>query len=84
MCIEYHIQVIMYHVGAQGVDERMINVHNYYYYHQPLSSPPPPPPTPRPPSDGWRRVQLQGVLTAILWMRTKPLAGNAIYSVPFL
>ena len=21
----------MYHVSAQGVDERMINVHNYYY-----------------------------------------------------
>ena len=30
MCIEY-IQVNMYHVGAQGVDERMINVHYYYY-----------------------------------------------------
>ena len=29
MCIEYHIQVNMYHVSAQGVDERMINV-NYY------------------------------------------------------
>ena len=24
----------MYHVSAQGVDERMINVHYYYYYHQ--------------------------------------------------
>ena len=23
----------MYHVGAQGVDERMINVHYYYYYY---------------------------------------------------
>ena len=22
----------MYHVSAQGVDERMINVHNYYHY----------------------------------------------------
>ena len=33
MCIEYHIQVNMYHVSAQGVDERMINVHYYYYYH---------------------------------------------------
>ena len=22
----------MYHVSAQGVDERMINVHCYYYY----------------------------------------------------
>ena len=26
----------MYHVSAQGVDERMINVH-YYYYHERLS-----------------------------------------------
>ena len=35
MCIEYHIQVYMYHVtvSAQGVDERMINVHYYYYYY---------------------------------------------------
>ena len=32
MCIEYHIQVNMYHVSAQGVDERMINVLCYYYY----------------------------------------------------
>ena len=31
MCIEYHISVNMYHVSAQGVDERMINVHYYYY-----------------------------------------------------
>ena len=23
----------MYHVRAQGVDERMINVHYYYQYH---------------------------------------------------
>ena len=23
----------MYHVSAQGVDERMINVHDYYYYY---------------------------------------------------
>ena len=30
MCIEY-IYVNMYHVSAQGVDERMINVHYYYY-----------------------------------------------------
>ena len=22
----------MYHVSAQGVDERMINVHYYYYF----------------------------------------------------
>ena len=22
----------MYHVSAQGVDERMINIHDYYYY----------------------------------------------------
>ena len=33
--IEYHIQVNMYHVSAQGVDERMINVHYYYYYCSP-------------------------------------------------
>ena len=32
MCIEYHIWVNMYHVSAQGIDERMINVHYYYYY----------------------------------------------------
>ena len=31
MCIEYYIWVNMYHVSAQGVDERMINVHYYYY-----------------------------------------------------
>ena len=24
----------MYHVSAQGVDERMINVHYYYYYYK--------------------------------------------------
>ena len=24
----------MYHVSAQGVDDRMINVHYYYYYCQ--------------------------------------------------
>ena len=30
MCIEYHIYVDMYHVSAQGVDERMINVHYYF------------------------------------------------------
>ena len=30
MCIEYHIQVNMYHVSAQDDDdERMINVHYY-------------------------------------------------------
>ena len=23
----------MYHVSAQGVDERMLNVHYYYYYY---------------------------------------------------
>ena len=27
----------MYHVSAQGVDERMINVHYYYYYYYSLS-----------------------------------------------
>ena len=32
MCIEYCVQVNMYHVSAQGVDERIINVH--YYYHR--------------------------------------------------
>ena len=31
MCIEYHIQVNTYHVSAQGVDERVINVRYYYY-----------------------------------------------------
>ena len=30
VCIEYCIEVNMYHVSAQGVDERMINVHYYY------------------------------------------------------
>ena len=24
----------MYHVSAQGIDERMINVHYYYYYYK--------------------------------------------------
>ena len=33
MCIEYHILVNMYHVSAQGVDERKINVHYDYYYY---------------------------------------------------
>ena len=33
MCMEYHIQVNMYDVSAQGVDERMTNVHYYYYYY---------------------------------------------------
>ena len=32
MCIEYHILVNM-SVSAQGVDERIINVHYYYYYY---------------------------------------------------
>ena len=31
MCIEYDIQLNMYHASTQGVDERMINVHYYYY-----------------------------------------------------
>ena len=30
MCIEYHIYVNVYYVGAQGIDEHMINVHYYY------------------------------------------------------
>ena len=29
----------MYHVSAQGVDERMINVHYYYYYYYYFDSP---------------------------------------------
>ena len=29
MCIEYHIQVNMYHVSAQDIDERIIYVHHY-------------------------------------------------------
>ena len=32
MGVEYHIQVNMYHVSTQGIDECMINVHYYYYY----------------------------------------------------
>ena len=28
----------MYHVSAQGIDERMINVHYYYYYKEIYSS----------------------------------------------
>ena len=28
----------MYHVSAQGVDERMINVHYYYYYYKMLNN----------------------------------------------
>ena len=31
MCIEYYIQINMYHVSAQGIDELMINIHYYYY-----------------------------------------------------
>jgi len=32
MCIEYHIEVNMYHVRAQGVEKSTINIHYYYYY----------------------------------------------------
>ena len=32
VCTEYHIEVNMYQVSARGVDERMINVHNFYHY----------------------------------------------------
>ena len=43
ICIEYHIWVNMCHVSAQGVDERMINVHYYYcasnIYYSPSSYP---------------------------------------------
>ena len=28
----------MYHVSAQSVDERMVNVHYYYYYYHSSSS----------------------------------------------
>ena len=28
----YRISYLGYHVSTQGVDERMINVHNYYHY----------------------------------------------------
>ena len=31
MCTEFHIYVNMYHVSAQDVDERIINVHYYYF-----------------------------------------------------
>ena len=31
MCIEYHTEVNLYHVSAQGVDERMLNAHDHYY-----------------------------------------------------
>ena len=36
----------MHHVSAQGVDERIINVHYYYYYYYSVrcSLPLPPPP----------------------------------------
>ena len=30
VCIEYRIQVNMYHVSVKGVDERLINLHYYY------------------------------------------------------
>ena len=33
VCIEYCIQVNMYHVSVQGIDERRINAHYYYYCH---------------------------------------------------
>ena len=32
VCIEYHIIEYKVSCEAQGVDERMINVHYYYYY----------------------------------------------------
>ena len=31
VCIEYCIQVNMYHVSVQGIDKHVINVHYYYY-----------------------------------------------------
>ena len=33
VCTEYCVEVNMYHVSAQGVDERMTNVHYCYYYY---------------------------------------------------
>ena len=39
MCTEYHIQVNMYYVSAQGVDERATNVRYYYYYYGQTSWP---------------------------------------------
>ena len=33
VCTEYCTEVNMYHVSAQGVDERMINVQYCYYYY---------------------------------------------------
>ena len=33
MCIEYRVQVNMYYMGSQGVDECMINAHDYIYYY---------------------------------------------------
>ena len=29
-CTEYHIEVNMYNVSVQGIDEHMTNVHYYY------------------------------------------------------
>ena len=29
----------MHHVSAEGVDERMVNVHYYYYYYLPEKRP---------------------------------------------
>ena len=60
VCIEYCIQVNMYHVSAQGIDERRIHAHYYYYCHcqtnrlcvfccaLPYILPPPNPPPPPP------------------------------------
>ena len=33
MCIEHNVYVHTYHVSAQSLDERIINVHYYYYYY---------------------------------------------------
>ena len=39
MCIEYCVQVNVYYMSAQGVDECMINAHYYIYYNYVSSIP---------------------------------------------
>ena len=34
MCTEHCVQVNMHYVNAQGVEERMINVHHHHHQHQ--------------------------------------------------
>ena len=33
MCTEYHVQANMYYMSAQGINECMINAHDYIYYY---------------------------------------------------